>query len=356
MKIIVTLIITLSFVVIGCKSNKIVYSKYDNSIKDRINNSKNTDDFFTKKDTILLPNNVVNKIDFNAIVLYKNSNLYFFNPLSKNIIILDKKGKIIKLVGQSGEGPGEMRNIVCATVNDSNIYIYDNILSRFTIYDKYGNFEKLISTDILDIRAICADKLGSIYIHHPPQAKYNSFLSIIKRDGRIINIGAYDNGYKSYYIRGFLDGNIICDNNNVFFSNIYDYKISKYDLFRNTYNQFGKKPKDFIKLKKENNLSNFNKLSDNYQKATIVLSLHLIDKSRLLLQELINFPQNIKKRENHRLIFYNKNGLYLGYLKIPPGNLFASSNGDILVQFLYLPPNFNVNSTEPLCKVILYQL
>lgn len=344
---------------IGCKKDENKLNTFQKNLINQISTAKYTNRFFDVSDSInlILPQNIY--LDDNTIVKQGINSFIIFNQESKNILIFNKAGIFIKSFGRRGDGPGEFRSIVAGSLdNDGNIYIYDYILRRISIFDSLGNISSILNLKNFDaqIRHICVDRLKKIYLHHTPSHNLPGFVSIFDSTGYIKTIIDPINGYRGYYERGFLEGGIVLDDkNNIYEANIYSYNITKVSP-KGDISKFGVKPVNFIELPKANINESMKNLSNNYRNSTIIRNLFLIDNDNLLLLETLRFNEFDPLDVQRKFIVYDKSGVYLGELFISSSQNFISSNGNELIQ-LWNPPPLAYSSEQDNNPVIkIYKL
>jgi hypothetical protein len=348
MKNIYTYLLIVGILFFSCEKNNQELNSVQRGFINQINNAKYTNRFFDVTDSInlILPQYLY--LDANPIVKQGVSNFIIFNTESKNILIFSKAGIFIKSFGRNGDGPGEFRSIGTGSLDDDgNIYIYDYVLRRISIFDKLGNLSTIFNLKNFDaqVRQMYVDKFKKIYLHHTPSPNFQGFVSIFDSTGYIKTIIDQINGYRGYYERGFLEGGIVLDyRNNIYEANIYTHNITKVSAKGNI-SEFGVKPVNFIELPKANIIESMKNLSNNYRNSTIIRNLFLIDNSRLLLLETLKFNEFDPIDVQRKFIVYDTSGTYLGELYISSLQNFISSNGNELVQ-LWNPPPMKFETEE----------
>lgn len=348
------LLFTILLFFISCKKDDNKLNTFQKDLINQISTAKYTNRLFDVADsiTLKLPQNIY--LDANPIVKQGSNSFVIFNQESKNVLIFDKAGIFIKAFGRNGDGPGEFRSIVTGSLDsDGNIYIYDYILRRISIFDRLGNISYILNLKNFDaqIRQICVDRLKKIYLHHTPSHNFLGFVSIFDSTGYIKTIIDPINGYGGYYERGFLEGGIVLDDkNNIYEANIYSYNITKVSA-KGDIRKFGVKPVNFIELPKANINESMKNLSNNYRNTLIIRNLFLIGNSKLLLLETLRFNEYDPMDVQRKFIVYDTSGTYLGEVFISSLQNFESSNGNELIQ-LWNPPPINY-STEQNDKAVI---
>ncbi|MCX6149241.1 MAG: 6-bladed beta-propeller [Ignavibacteriales bacterium] len=122
---------------IGCKENKnnVEHIKFSNK-----NISSNLLNFQGKIE-------ITNSKDYKTYSIYKlielnDTSFLFLDPYSTSIFFVEKN-KIIKRIGNKGNGPGEFASILDFTLdNEKNIYVLDIYGHKVGKFDSQGNFIK----------------------------------------------------------------------------------------------------------------------------------------------------------------------------------------------------------------------
>lgn len=181
-------------------------------------------------DTLVLDNSLF------RMTAYCDSMLMIVNQVERQLLIVNNKGEILNVIGRTGAGPGEFMDITCIAVSPRrSLYLYDHILERFTVFDLNGRLLKIfrLRTSGIPIRHIAIDKSQMILVHHPPSKEYPAFISVFDSNGTFVkNLrGGVDWGYNNYYLRGFLDGDLMITNDgDVVESDDFSYRIYVGDM------------------------------------------------------------------------------------------------------------------------------
>jgi len=73
-------------------------------------------------------------------------NLYVFDRQSSRIVMVDRAGRLVREVGEAGEGPGEMRMPVSFTAfRDGRLVVADMGHRAYQLFDADGAFERMVS-------------------------------------------------------------------------------------------------------------------------------------------------------------------------------------------------------------------
>ena len=332
--------------VISCssKSNNNL-TEYQKKIAKKIYESKTTLDLFYPYDTTYININDSYLLDEKPFLIPSQNHIFIVNPIMKNIIIVDLTGKVFKIFGSDGEGPGEFRNIISACTDElGNLYLFDNILGRVSKFNNEGVFLSFFVVKALNqyIRHIVAYN-HNIYFHHAPTNDYKSFVTKFDSLGNSNNfILNTNNNYKFFYERGFLDGYLISnDSGYIYETNIYDLSIKKFsDKETRIFNTQIKNYKFLTPTK----TSDYNLLSDNYHNSIIPLKLYLIKKNKILLKELLIPSYNFKKVKRVMNIF-DASGTFLGEINLDEQHDFDTSDGTYLFKIIdpsLYPPIYKI--------------
>lgn len=323
------------FFIISCSSetnNNL--NEYQKKVSRKIYESKTTLDLFYAFDTIYINIDKSYLLDEKPFLIPSKNHIFVVNSIMQNIIIIDSTGKVLKIFGRDGEGPGEFRKIISACADElGNLYVFDNILSKVSKFNSEGIFlSSFVVKDLNQyIRHIAAYN-NNIYFHHAPTNNFDSFVTKFDSLGNSHNfISNKNNNYKSFYERGFLDGYLIRNDSDYFYeTNIYDLTIKKIsDKETKVFNTSSKSYKFLTPTK----TTDFNLLSDNYQKAIKPLKLYLINKNKIVLQELLISSDTIKKVKRVMNIF-DASGIFLGEINIDEQHDFDASDGTYLFKII----------------------
>lgn len=203
-----------------------------------------------EKIRLSVPDTLVLDNDLFRMTAYCDSLLVIVNKIERQIWIVNNEGKILKVVGKVGGGPGEFRGITCFAVSpDRSIYVYDFLQQRFTVFDFNGTLLKVfkLTAPGIQIRHIAIDKNQMIFVHHPPSKEYPAFISVFDSNGNFVkNLRTnVDWNYTNYYRRGFLDGDLMITKNEcIIESNDFSYRMYVGDV-TNKFEAVGEKPSDY---------------------------------------------------------------------------------------------------------------
>jgi len=84
--------------------------------------------------------------DVRGVAFDDEGKLYVFDRQSSRVVVIDRAGKLVREVGQAGEGPGELRQPVDFTVlRDGTIVISDIGHRAYSLFGPDGSFQRLVS-------------------------------------------------------------------------------------------------------------------------------------------------------------------------------------------------------------------
>jgi len=277
-------------------------------------------------------------LDYNIYqnMAYFDSVLVICNKSEGKIWIVNDAGKILKIVGGIGSGPGEFKAIQAFDISeDGLIYLYDLRNGRFTIYNLKGELVKTFS--FLDpgliIKQIAVDSGGKIYLHHPPSERYSysGFITLIDDSGKIIKTfkEKLDKGYEGYFYRGFLDGDLIISSQYLIESNSFT-GITAWDVKTGETIKF-EKPKELLEEIPKIKSYSMRELEEAYLKSAS--SWGLIGNSEFIMSYYY-LKNKVPKESYGYLLLYDLKGKYHG--KILLDSLVVIHRGDpkylIIVQ------------------------
>ena len=121
-------------------------------------------------------------VDINCLTFH-DEELYFTNPVTDQIVSLDRNFNLKKILGKKGQGPNELLNIGQFAICDSLISVLNGSNGRINIFSTEGNIisEVSISKSILLFDSnyrYCFtgnDIIGSSSIADAPLSKYNIY-------------------------------------------------------------------------------------------------------------------------------------------------------------------------------------
>lgn len=103
--------------------------------------------------------------DVRGVAFDAEGRLYVFDRQSSRVVVVDEAGKLVREIGQPGEGPGELRQPVDFTVlRDGTVVIADMGHRAYSLFGPDGTFQRLVSFggdgDVIRIGEIDADAVG----------------------------------------------------------------------------------------------------------------------------------------------------------------------------------------------------
>ncbi len=79
-----------------------------------------------------------------GIAQHSNGNIFICDSDAHNIKIISPMGKLIKLVGQQGQGPGDFNSPTFIDIVGDRLIVYEFMNRRFSILDENGRFIKSV--------------------------------------------------------------------------------------------------------------------------------------------------------------------------------------------------------------------
>ena len=87
-------------------------------------------------------------------------NIYVADAQAANIKVFSPSGKLLRIIGRPGQGPGEFQGPSLVEVNGEQLIVWENLLLRITIFDLEGHYltskavDRKAFGDLLKIRAL----------------------------------------------------------------------------------------------------------------------------------------------------------------------------------------------------------
>lgn len=249
---------------------------------------------------------------------YVDSTLVIVNSSERRIWLVNLEGRITKMLGGKGSGPGEFMNITCFAISPLRLlYFYDHLAERITVFTLQGKMVKTIALKAPGLRPrhMAVDSTGRIFIHHPPSAEYPGFIAILDSTGKVIENLRTDVDWKygGYYFRGFLDGDVlVLDSGKIIEANLFSYRV----YFGGVENRFiasGTRPRGYTEIPR---LSNVGK--ENFESVFFELPLYRnfsIYDNRFVLQSYAS-PDDKKYGKPGVLRAFDLHGNYIGNVEI----------------------------------------
>ncbi len=103
--------------------------------------------------------------DVRGVAFDAEGRLYVFDRQSSRVVVVDQAGKLVREIGQPGEGPGELRQPMDFTVlRDGTVVIADMGHRAYSLFGPDGSFQRLVSFggdgDVIRIGEIDPDARG----------------------------------------------------------------------------------------------------------------------------------------------------------------------------------------------------
>lgn len=325
------------------------------NIKNKIENGAKFSDFVEFEKRIKIQDNDSLLLDYVSqdYIAYSDSLLIIANPEQKQIWIINNEGKILRVFGKSGEGPGEFLSISRFTVSPNNfIYIYDESLQRFSIFNTKGELIRIIkfkNSDIM-IRGLRVNKKEEIFIHHPPHPLFKGYISKIDINGNIIKTLQSDvkDYYSNYYFRGFVGGDILLlEDGKIIESNIFANNKIYIGDEKNKFTIIDAKSEKFYEIPKisGNDYNKFRKISNELP---TILNFYNY-KNEIIFQHFIPpLENNSTKRILGYIRVFDLNGYYLGNINLDNSYMSNPSDNNYLIGIeINRISRFNINERIP---------
>ncbi|NDK10323.1 6-bladed beta-propeller [Candidatus Gracilibacteria bacterium] len=329
---------------------------FQKQIKKLVEKSETTLDLFEKIDTIFLHISS-DSLDSSPLIKFSSGGFVLANPYLKTIYKFDRNGKVLNHFGADGSGPGEFRSIISFDIDENdNIYVYDHLLSQVTKFDKFGEliYQQKVIKNNQTVRHICALN-SKFYLHHAPLDANGYYISVYDSSGFISSFHRADPNYRSYYMRGFLDGGLVSDKKNMTIYEVNCYKCTIHKISKGKESDIGECPENYEKLKKIK-ATKYEVITDAYLESTIPQNIFIVSNKRLLLQEYLKIDRNNPHGSVRFFQVYDTNGVFLGKVKISEQNLFLDSDGNYLLEY-FEPKNFPMMKfKKPYPFIIIYKI
>jgi hypothetical protein len=353
------LIAVLACMVISCKAKREYFlSKEQLSLQKKIDSVKVIDSLFTfeKEVKLKVPKNLF--INYNTHVFAFPEGYVFLDNMAKDIKIFDTEGNFVRKFGHNGEGPGEFRGInTCYVDSKNNIYIYDQLLMKISVFDILGNLKYYIKTkNNENIRHLCVNKSGLIFVHKTPQPGDFYYVNVYDSNGYIKSLIKGEKAYEAYYFSGFLGGGILAlDNGDVFETNTYSYHINKIspDLGVEEYGEEGAYYKELNKEAVQ--LNQFEKMQKMVAEHTDCIYFLSFNNGRNLIRYCINigvFANNMAQTPSTYAETYDNTGNFINNKKGFNDMFSFFNNGKI--GYLSCPV-IKKDGSEVIPKIVLYR-
>ena len=345
--------------IISCKPQReYALSNDQAAFQKSIESVKDIDDLFLLEKEIKLqvPDKII--INHSALVFATSSGYVILDNMSKDIKMYSASGELLQVIGKGGEGPGEFRgiNVGCVDSQD-NIYAYDQLLGRLTVFEKAGKFKyQLLMKYNANIRHLCVNKYGRIFIHKTPEAGNNYFVNVYDSTGYITGLIPGRKEYEPYYYAGFLGGGIVAlETGGIMETNTYSFNINKIsnDL---SVSVFGEKGKYYRELNKERiSIDKFTEMQNRIIAHTDCLRFLSINEGKNVIRYCINLgslANNMAQSPSFYAEIYDTDGNLISNSKSFK-DIFTFSEKGGCGYFSY-PVTKGGSEIPP--KIVLYQL
>jgi len=157
------------------------------------------------------------------LTLNKNNDIFVTDKNANNIKVFSKEGKFLKLIGQKGQGPGDLLWPSYLCYNGKSIIVWENGNKRFSLFSDSGDFKKIVKLSVnINIQSIKAHPQGFILIESEKRAKKNN-------DGQICLIDLYSEDFsliRNIYEHKVLRGKYVSIPNKIYISTPYQPDVS----------------------------------------------------------------------------------------------------------------------------------
>jgi hypothetical protein len=73
-----------------------------------------------------------------GVLIDSRAHVYVLQPQDRQVAVFDSSGRRVRLIGRSGEGPGEFDAVSAAGLRADTLYVADNALGRISFFDADG--------------------------------------------------------------------------------------------------------------------------------------------------------------------------------------------------------------------------
>ncbi|TAM83432.1 MAG: 6-bladed beta-propeller [Acidobacteria bacterium] len=117
-----------------------------------------------------------------TLVAMNSNNVYVFDDLTNRLFIFSLSGKLMRIVGRTGPGPGEFFHPIAMTASDNFVAIYDKGNQRVEFFSARGRFQSQFSLSA-DTRTLTVDQQKRIYINDPHNG---NLITVYDEEGHVI--------------------------------------------------------------------------------------------------------------------------------------------------------------------------
>ena len=129
--------------------------------------------------------------------------VYVADTKEHNIKVFGESGKLVQIIGQLGEKPGEFNTPTDLAFIGDKLYVTDTFNARAQVFDKQGKFVKTIGKrgrylgNLVRPKGVTADSEGNIYIVE----SFHDYLLIYSQSARfLLPIGGTGTGVGEFYL------------------------------------------------------------------------------------------------------------------------------------------------------------
>ncbi|MCJ7582337.1 MAG: 6-bladed beta-propeller [Candidatus Aminicenantes bacterium] len=103
-----------------------------------------------------------------GIVESKDGRIYITDSSANNIKMISSEGKLIKVIGQEGQGPGDFNSPSFVAISRDRLVVWESMNRRFSILDTPNIHWDITSNGLIVLG--CSD-LYDIEVHHPDRGR-----------------------------------------------------------------------------------------------------------------------------------------------------------------------------------------
>ena len=129
--------------------------------------------------------------------------IYVADTHAHDIKVFDDDGKLVKVIGQRGEGDGEFNFPTHLAFAADKLYVTDTMNSRIQVFDpdggmiaKFGKLGMYVG-DLVRPKGVAVDSVGNIYV---VESLYDNLLVFDKRGRTLLGVGGSGQGIGEFYL------------------------------------------------------------------------------------------------------------------------------------------------------------
>ena len=129
--------------------------------------------------------------------------VYVADTEEHNIKVFDEKGKLVQIIGQVGEKPGEFNTPTDLAFAGDKLYVTDTFNARVQVFDNQGKFITFVGKrgrylgNLVRPKGVTADSEGNVYIVE----SFHDYLLIYNQNARfLLPIGGTGVGIGEFYL------------------------------------------------------------------------------------------------------------------------------------------------------------